>query len=73
MYQACPITVGVNSMYSLYFVDGELYAWGANSYGQCGLGTMTNKETIPQQITSLFGVPIALIACGSNHTFALSK
>lgn len=53
--------------------DGDLYAWGANTYGQCGLGTKTNKETKPQQITSLLGIPIALIACGSNHTFALSK
>ncbi|XP_038223084.1 probable E3 ubiquitin-protein ligase HERC4 isoform X2 [Zerene cesonia] len=53
--------------------NGELYAWGANSYGQCGLGTMSNKETTPQQITSLVGVPIALVACGSNHTFVLSK
>ncbi|CAH2991766.1 unnamed protein product [Chilo suppressalis] len=53
--------------------NGDLYAWGANSYGQCGLGTMSNKEAVPQQITSLLGVPIALIACGSNHTFALSK
>ncbi|XP_013200731.1 probable E3 ubiquitin-protein ligase HERC4 [Amyelois transitella] len=54
-------------------INGDLYSWGANSYGQCGLGTMTNKEMKPQQITSLYGVPIALIACGSNHTFVLSK
>ncbi|CAK1546181.1 unnamed protein product [Leptosia nina] len=53
--------------------NGELYSWGANSYGQCGLGTMSNKETTPQQITSLVGVPIAYVACGSNHTFVLSK
>ncbi|XP_075971784.1 HECT and RLD domain containing E3 ubiquitin ligase 4 isoform X1 [Anticarsia gemmatalis] len=53
--------------------NGDLFSWGANSYGQCGLGTMSNKEMIPQPITSLLGVPIALIACGSNHTFALSK
>ncbi|VVC96743.1 unnamed protein product [Leptidea sinapis] len=52
---------------------GELYAWGANSYGQCGLGTVSKKETTPKQITSLIGVPIAFVACGSNHTFVLSK
>lgn len=56
-----------------FLLDGDLFSWGANSYGQCGLGTMTNKEMIPQAITSLLGVPIAMIACGSNHTFALSK
>ncbi|CAB3239386.1 unnamed protein product [Arctia plantaginis] len=53
--------------------NGDLYAWGANSYGQCGLGSLTSKQMVPQPITSLLGVPIALIACGSNHTFALSK
>ncbi|XP_047528623.1 probable E3 ubiquitin-protein ligase HERC4 isoform X1 [Vanessa atalanta] len=53
--------------------NGELYAWGANTYGQCGLGTKSNKETTPQQISSLVGIPIAMIACGGNHTFALSK
>lgn len=53
--------------------NGDLYSWGANSYGQCGLGTMSNKEMIPQLISSLAGVPIGLVACGNNHTFVLSK
>ncbi|XP_023933810.2 probable E3 ubiquitin-protein ligase HERC4 isoform X2 [Bicyclus anynana] len=53
--------------------NGDLYAWGANVYGQCGLGYTSNKETTPRPITSLLGVPIALIACGSNHTFVISK
>ncbi|XP_028027224.1 probable E3 ubiquitin-protein ligase HERC4 isoform X3 [Bombyx mandarina] len=53
--------------------SGDLYSWGANSYGQCGLGTISNKEMSPQHISSLIGVPIALIACGNNHTFVLSK
>lgn len=57
----------------MVILDGDLYSWGANMFGQCGLGTLSNKEMTPQQITSLHGVPIALIACGSNHTFALSK
>ncbi|CAH0729413.1 unnamed protein product, partial [Brenthis ino] len=68
------IQVACGSYHSLALTNnGDLYAWGANTYGQCGLGTKTNKETKPQQITSLLGIPIALIACGSNHTFALSK
>ncbi|CAG9559714.1 unnamed protein product [Danaus chrysippus] len=53
--------------------NGDLYAWGANSYGQCGLGNRSNKETTPQALSSILGIPIALIACGSNHTFALSQ
>ncbi|KAJ8727556.1 hypothetical protein PYW07_001675 [Mythimna separata] len=68
------IQVSCGAYHSLALTNnGDLFSWGANSFGQCGLGTMTNKEMIPQQINSLLGVPIAMIACGSNHTFALSK
>ncbi|KAM3967385.1 HECT and RLD domain containing E3 ubiquitin ligase 4 [Aphomia sociella] len=68
------IQIACGSYHSIALTNnGDLYSWGANSYGQCGLGNVTNKEMKPQQITSLLGVPIALIACGSNHTFVLSK
>ncbi|XP_048479250.1 probable E3 ubiquitin-protein ligase HERC4 [Plutella xylostella] len=68
------IQIACGSYHSVALTNsGELYAWGANNHGQCGLGTVTSKETTPQAITSLVGVPIALIVCGSNHTFALSK
>ncbi|XP_073943044.1 HECT and RLD domain containing E3 ubiquitin ligase 4 isoform X2 [Choristoneura fumiferana] len=68
------IQIACGSYHSIALTNnGDLFAWGANSHGQCGLGTMTNKELTPQQITSLQGVPIAMITCGSNHTFVLSK
>ncbi|XP_050667406.1 probable E3 ubiquitin-protein ligase HERC4 isoform X2 [Leptidea sinapis] len=68
------IQIACGSYHSIALTNnGELYAWGANSYGQCGLGTVSKKETTPKQITSLIGVPIAFVACGSNHTFVLSK
>lgn len=31
---------------------GELYSWGANSYGQLGLGTTLNTS-VPTLITSI--------------------
>ncbi|XP_060525182.1 probable E3 ubiquitin-protein ligase HERC4 isoform X2 [Cylas formicarius] len=52
---------------------GEILAWGANNFGQLGLGTFTTGEPVPSVVTSLKGVPIAFIACGANHTFAVSK
>lgn len=52
---------------------GVLFAWGANNYGQLGLGIQSAKETVPKVVTSLKGVPIAFIACGSHHSFAISK
>uniref|UniRef100_A0A8W7PDC2 RCC1-like domain-containing protein n=1 Tax=Anopheles coluzzii TaxID=1518534 RepID=A0A8W7PDC2_ANOCL len=53
--------------------NGELYAWGSNSYGQLGIGTTSEKVPMPTLIQSLAGVPIAFIACGGNHSFAVSK
>uniref|UniRef100_A0A182M4V1 HECT domain-containing protein n=1 Tax=Anopheles culicifacies TaxID=139723 RepID=A0A182M4V1_9DIPT len=53
--------------------NGELYAWGSNSYGQLGIGTTNEKVPIPTLVQSLAGVPIAFIACGGNHSFAVSK
>uniref|UniRef100_A0A1Q3F9S7 Putative hect e3 ubiquitin ligase n=1 Tax=Culex tarsalis TaxID=7177 RepID=A0A1Q3F9S7_CULTA len=53
--------------------SGELYAWGANEYGQLGLGTTGKKVPTATLIKSLAGIPIAFIACGGNHSFAVSK
>ncbi|KAJ1524442.1 hypothetical protein ONE63_010939 [Megalurothrips usitatus] len=53
--------------------DGQLFSWGSNQFGQLGLGTTSDQENIPMLVTSLAGIPIAFIACGSNHSFAVSK
>ncbi|XP_050097648.1 probable E3 ubiquitin-protein ligase HERC4 isoform X1 [Anopheles aquasalis] len=53
--------------------SGELYAWGSNAYGQLGLGMTNEKVSTPTLVQSLAGVPIAFIACGGNHSFAISK
>lgn len=31
-------------------LDGKLYGWGANSSGQLGLGTTTDRELLPKQV-----------------------
>lgn len=54
-------------------LDGDIYAWGGNSNGQLGIGTTTPSETSPSVVSSLSGIPIALISCGGHHTFAVSK
>lgn len=59
-------------MYS-FEIGGDLYAWGANGYGQLGLGTITEKVITPTLIKSLAGIPIAFITCGANHSFVISK
>lgn len=52
---------------------GELYGWGSNVYGQLGLGIPNESVPNPTLIKTLVGLPIAVIACGANHSFALSK
>ncbi|CAH2001547.1 unnamed protein product [Acanthoscelides obtectus] len=53
--------------------SGEILTWGANDYGQLGVGQYSQMETTPILVQSLKGVPITHIACGANHTFAVSK
>ena len=52
--------------------DGELYAWGANYYGQLGDGTYKNKST-PTKITLASGVKSTQIACGNCHSMAIGS
>lgn len=52
--------------------SGDLYSFGANMYGQLGLGSENEKVTKPTLVKSLQGIPIAHISCGANHSFILS-
>ncbi|KAK9685781.1 HECT-domain (ubiquitin-transferase) [Popillia japonica] len=71
-YHVIQIACGENHSIALTN-NGDLFSWGANNYGQLGIGTVTPRESNPTVVVSLTGIPIALIACGGNHTFALSK
>ncbi|XP_062902909.1 probable E3 ubiquitin-protein ligase HERC4 [Mobula hypostoma] len=52
--------------------DGTVYSWGLNTYGQLGNGKDLEKQSRPQRVRSLTGIPVALIAAGGSHSFALS-
>ncbi|GCB72634.1 hypothetical protein scyTo_0006394 [Scyliorhinus torazame] len=52
--------------------DGELFAWGQNTYGQLGIDTKGASQPVPQCVTSLTGMPVAQITAGGEHSFALS-
>lgn len=56
-----------------FVADGQLFAWGLNSYGQLGIGSTSEKVMRPTEVKSLAGIPIAFIACGANHSFVISK
>ncbi|KAJ8262179.1 hypothetical protein GJAV_G00163400 [Gymnothorax javanicus] len=52
--------------------DGQLFTWGKNLNGQLGLGEAAPSSQTPKRLFSLSGVPLAMIAAGGDHSFALS-
>ncbi|KAG8311110.1 putative E3 ubiquitin-protein ligase herc4 [Homalodisca vitripennis] len=53
--------------------NGQLFSWGCNESGQLGLGHKCESVSQPTLIKSLSGVPLAFIASGGSHSFAVSK
>jgi alpha-tubulin suppressor-like RCC1 family protein len=49
--------------------DGTVWAWGINSSGHLGLGTVTDHESPPVPIAGLTGV--AALSAGGDHTLAV--
>ncbi|XP_010858470.1 PREDICTED: probable E3 ubiquitin-protein ligase HERC6 isoform X2 [Bison bison bison] len=52
--------------------DGQVFSWGTNSHGQLGLGKEFPSQASPQRVRSLEGIPLAQVAAGGHHSFALS-
>ncbi|EDO43659.1 predicted protein, partial [Nematostella vectensis] len=69
------VDIACGGQHSVVLLDnGETYAWGDSSSGQCGIGKCDNNsaekhETQPQATD----VKIKSIACGDCHTLALSS
>lgn len=52
--------------------DSQVFSWGKNSQGQLGLGEQFPSQASPQRVRSLQGIPVAQVAAGGAHSFALS-
>ena len=61
-----------NTRYSVLISDGQFFTWGKNSHGQLGLGKEFPSQASPQRVRSLEGIPLAQVAAGGAHSFALS-
>ena len=52
---------------------GEIFAWGSNALGQLGLDTRDQIVSTPKMIKSLATKHVIQIACGENHSLALTN
>ena len=52
--------------------DGQLFAWGANDFGQLGTGN-TTSSTVPVAVTGLVLEYVASFSVGSNHVLAVTR
>ena len=48
--------------------DDEVFAWGENSLGQCGLGHTDSPQAVPVSVPTLRGRGAELVVCGSFHS-----
>ena len=69
---AAPLDVSVDELHSCaVLVDGSVWCWGSNSFGQLGNGATENSDT-PVKVENLPIKP-TLVAAGSTHTCVLSE
>ncbi len=52
--------------------DGNTYAWGYNSDGELGNGTITNSS-MPLKVSTPAGVTFTQVSAGSGHSLAVSS
>ncbi|XP_077157032.1 putative E3 ubiquitin-protein ligase HERC6 [Paroedura picta] len=52
--------------------DGRVFSWGQNFHGQLGIGKEVSSHGQPQHVSALAGIPLAQVAAGGAHSFALS-
>uniref|UniRef100_A0A7N4NXF3 HECT and RLD domain containing E3 ubiquitin protein ligase 4 n=1 Tax=Sarcophilus harrisii TaxID=9305 RepID=A0A7N4NXF3_SARHA len=50
----------------------EVFSWGQNKHGQLGLGFELKRQSSPQLIKSLLGIPFTQVAAGGAHSFVLT-
>ena len=65
------ITLGGSYHTAAVKVDGTLWTWGRNNFGQIGDNTITNKSSPIQTIA--YGTNWSQVSCGFFHTIAIQE
>ncbi|KAL6068598.1 Rho guanine nucleotide exchange factor 3, variant 3 [Balamuthia mandrillaris] len=67
------VAVGTYHMCCLT-ADQQVFSWGCNKHGQCGLGEMTDKVELPVCLsTTQELLKVTDIACGEHHTCCITS
>ena len=53
--------------------QGDLWMWGSNAYGQCGLGNNTPAAPTPRLLDKMQGAGVLQLAFGCGHSLALLR
>lgn len=55
--------------------SGDVFSWGKQGEGQCGLGYLDKDQLVPRRVEKLVkdGAKVLDIACGYTHTIALTS
>lgn len=67
------ISCGLNHTAVISASGHELYAWGLGVFGQLGLGPNVKGLLLPDKVPMPSGAPVSQVACGENHTIALTS
>jgi alpha-tubulin suppressor-like RCC1 family protein len=67
-------TAAAGSFYTLALTSsGVVWAWGADQYGQLGIGTTTAASATPTQVVFPSGTTITAISAGDFHSLAVDS
>ncbi|XP_029169078.1 LOW QUALITY PROTEIN: uncharacterized protein LOC114939022 [Nylanderia fulva] len=83
VFKKCIVDIACGSYHSLALTsDGQVYAWGDNSYGQVGIhksnayssgyNQMSHKVDVPNLISGLKEKNVVSIACGSKFNMVVT-
>ncbi|MDF1795138.1 MAG: hypothetical protein P1U63_01240 [Coxiellaceae bacterium] len=68
-WHVASIAAGANNSCAI-LSNGTMKCWGANFFGQLGIGNTDNPKTTPQLVQGLIGNKVAAVAIGALHICA---
>ncbi|KAF5306974.1 hypothetical protein FQR65_LT07196 [Abscondita terminalis] len=66
------LSVSCGKKHCLALTDCGVYAWGSNTYGQLGVGSLTCESPYPQMIDALYHIAVIKVVAGQYHSMALA-